>query len=56
MKEFCEIDNIDGRVEKGVEKGQNSRKNVLSSTIKNRMQRLITWINRHGPGIGCPMR
>lgn len=32
---------------------QNLRKNVLSSTVKNTMQRLRTWMKRHGPSKGC---
>ena len=32
---------------------QNFKKNVLSSTVKNTVQRLRTWINRQGPCNGC---
>lgn len=32
---------------------QNLRKNVLSSTVRNTMQRQRTWMKRHGPSRGC---
>lgn len=32
---------------------QNFKKNVLSSTVKNTMQRLSTWMKRQGPSSGC---
>lgn len=32
---------------------QNFRKNVFSSTVRKMMQRLRTWINRHGSSKGC---
>ena len=32
---------------------QNFKKNVLSSTVKNTMQRLRTWMKRQGPSNGC---